>query len=85
MWQGRLLPSAGETLMPRLLKGGNPKVPERLLNRVFGVIFLDDSFQPDHNKRNLVYTKALKDFHDLLDTCDNLKAFESFLQRCNRM
>ena len=72
-------------MMSRLLKGDNLRVPDRLLGRVFAVIFLDDSFEPDHNKRKLVFSKAIKDLHDLLDTPDNLKAFESFLQRCNEM
>ena len=86
VWQGRLLPSASETLMPKMLDHENIKqVPKRLLDRVCALVFLDDAFEPDFNKRNLTLNPALCAFQQRLDDPGNLKAFESWLQWCNKM
>ena len=59
-WEGRLLPSAADTLQPTFLKGlGKHEVPERVRKRCFTFIFLDSRFQPDYNKRHLAQTGVL--------------------------
>ena len=59
-WEGRLLPSASDTLQPKFLKdSGRNKVPDRVRKRCFTVIFLDSRFQPDYNKRHLAQTGLL--------------------------
>ena len=78
--------AVGTIMMPKMLDPKNIKqVPPRLFDRVCALVFLDDAFEPDFNKRNLTLNHALRAFQERLDKPCNLKAFESWLQWCNKM